>query len=58
MYYPFLHSTVYWVHVSGMQEWVLQIPSIPIFVSVLFLSLHFRKILLLVADKVEAVEKW
>ena len=37
---------------SGMQEWVIQIPSIPILVSVLFPSLHpkyFRiKFLLLV----------
>ena len=34
---------------SGMQEWVLQIPSIPILVSVLFPSLHLRiKFLLLV----------
>ena len=27
---------------SGMQEWVIQIPSIPILVSVLFPSLHLR----------------
>ena len=34
---------------SGMQEWVIQIPSIPILVSVLFPSLHLRiKFLLLV----------
>ena len=34
---------------SGMQEWVIQIPSIPILVSVLFPSLHLRiKYLLLV----------
>ena len=37
---------------SGMQEWVLQIPSIPILVSVLFPSLHLKyfriKFLLLV----------
>ena len=38
---------------SGMQEWVIQIPSIPILVSVLFPSLHLKyfriKFLLLVA---------
>ena len=28
--------------VRGMQEWVIQIPSIPILVSVLFPSLHLR----------------
>ena len=44
--------TVYMQHImahsGGMQEWVIQIPSIPI-VSVLFPSLHFRiKFLLLV----------
>ena len=34
---------------SGMQEWVIQIPSIPILVSVIFPSLHLRiKFLLLV----------
>ena len=37
---------------SGMQEWVIQIPSIPILVSVLFPSLHLKyfriKFLLLV----------
>ena len=34
---------------GGMQEWVIQIPSIPILVSVLFPSLHLRiKFLLLV----------
>ena len=27
---------------SGMQEWVIQIPSIPILVSVLFPSLHLK----------------
>ena len=37
---------------SGMQEWVIQIPSIPILVSVLFPSLYLRiKFLLLVIDK-------
>ena len=43
LYHPFLHSTTvshYVLHVrtvySGMQEWVIQIPSIPIHVSVLF----------------------
>ena len=39
-------------HSGGMQEWVIQIPSIPILVSVLFPSLHLkyfrRKFLLLV----------
>ena len=38
---------------SGMQEWVIQIPSIPILVSVLFPSLHLKyfriKFLLLVS---------
>ena len=29
-------------HSGGMQEWVIQIPSIPILVSVLFLSLHLK----------------
>ena len=36
--------TVYMQHImahsGGMQEWVIQIPSIPILVSVLFPSLH------------------
>ena len=40
---------------SGMQEWVIQIPSIPILVSVLFPSLHLKyfriKFLLLVRYK-------
>ena len=48
--------TVYMQHImahsSGMQEWVIQIPSIPILVSVLFPSLHLKyfriKFLLLV----------
>ena len=45
--------TVYMQHImahsGGMQEWVIQIPSIPILVSVLFPSLHIRiKFLLLV----------
>ena len=39
-------------HSGGMQEWVIQIPSIPILVSVLFPSLHLKyfriKIFLLV----------
>ena len=39
-------------HSGGMQEWVIQIPSIPILVSVLFPSLHLKyfriKFLLLV----------
>ena len=46
--------TVYMQHImahsGGMQEWVIQIPSIPILVSVLFPSLHlkyFRKKFLL-----------
>ena len=47
LYYPFIHCTtvsyimcyMYIVH-SGMQEWVIQIPSIPILVS--FPSLHLR----------------
>ena len=29
-------------HSGGMQEWVIQIPSIPILVSVLFPSLHLE----------------
>ena len=48
--------TVYMQHImahsSGMQEWVIQIPSIPILVSILFPSLHLKyfriKFLLLV----------
>ena len=40
---------------SGMQEWVIQIPSIPILVSVLFPSLHLKyfriKFLLLVITR-------
>ena len=57
-HYPFLHSTVHCLHAThngsqwwnagmgngGMQEWVIQIPSIPILVSVLFPSLHLNKI--------------
>ena len=50
--------TVYMQHImahsGGMQEWVIQIPSIPILVSVLFPSLHLKyfriKFLLLVED--------
>ena len=42
---------------SGMQEWVIQIPSIPILVSVLFPSLHLKyfriKFLLLVNNENE-----
>ena len=38
--------TVYMQHImahsGGMQEWVIQIPSIPILVSVLFPSLHLK----------------
>ena len=50
---PAFHCTVYMQHImahsGGMQEWVIQIPSIPILVSVLFPSLYFRiKFLLLV----------
>ena len=45
---------------SGMQEWVIQIPSIPILVSVLFPSLHLKyfriKFLLLVAVHSEVPE--
>ena len=33
---------------SGMQEWVIQIHSIPILVSVLFPSLHLDKIFVMV----------
>ena len=44
---------------SGMQEWVIQIPSIPILVSVLFPSLHLKyfriKFLLLVNHRISAV---
>ena len=39
-------------HSGGVQEWVIQVPSIPILVSVLFASLHLKyfriKFLLLV----------
>ena len=35
---------------SGMQEWVIQIPSIPILVSVLFPSLYLRIKFLLLVD--------
>ena len=55
---PAFHCTltVYMQHImahsGGMQEWVIQIPSIPILVSVLFPSLHLKyfriKFLLLV----------
>ena len=38
--------TVYMQHImahsGGLQEWVIQIPSIPILVSVLFPSLHLK----------------
>ena len=38
--------TVYWQHTiphsGGMQKWVIQIPSIPILVSILFPSLHLK----------------
>ena len=50
----FHHCELLHVHTvySGMQEWVIQIPSIPILVSVLFPSLHLKhfriKFLLLV----------
>ena len=42
---------------SGMQEWVIQIPSIPILVSVLFPSLHlkyFRIKFLLLVDIIDS----
>ena len=43
---------------SGMQEWVIQIPSIPILVSVLFTSLYLKyfriKFLLLVNSTISA----
>ena len=68
LYYPFLHSTTvshYVLHVmytvySGMQEWVIQIPSIPILVSVPFPSLHlkyFRIKFLLLVHNIHASEK-
>ena len=42
---------------SGMQEWVIQIPSIPILVSVLFPSVHLKyfriKFLLLVTQEIQ-----
>ena len=51
--------TVYMQHImahsGGMQEWVIQIPSIPILVSVLFPSLHlkyFRIKFLLLVDSI------
>ena len=37
-----MHSTTVSHYVLGMQEWVIQIPSIPILVSVLFPSLHLK----------------
>ena len=47
---------------SGMQEWVIQIPSIPILVSVLFPSLHLKyfriKFLLLVYIDKNVVVKY
>ena len=46
---------------SGMQEWVIQIPSIPILVSVLFPSLHLKyfriKFLLLVYKAIESCQQ-
>ena len=53
--------TVYMQHImahsGGMQEWVIQIPSIPILVSVIFPSLHLKyfriKFLLLVSFQAE-----
>ena len=38
---PLFMCCMYTVY-SGMQEWVIQIPSIPILVSVLFPSLHLK----------------
>ena len=51
--HPYIGSTTVLPDISqcsgGMQEWVIQIPSIPILVSVLFPSLYLRiKFLLLV----------
>ena len=40
---PAFHRVTY-MYISGMQEWVIQIPSIPNLVSVLFPSLHLNKI--------------
>ena len=37
----YVRSYIYTVY-SGMQEWVIQIPSIPILVSVLFPTLHLK----------------
>ena len=50
LYTVYMHHIM--AHSGGMQEWVIQIPSIPILVSVLFPSLHLKyfriKFLLLV----------
>ena len=37
-----LYTVYIMAHSGGMQEWVIQIPSIPILVSVLFPSLHLK----------------
>ena len=50
------YRTITISHSSGMQEWVVQIPSIPILVSVLFPSLHIKyfrtNFLLLVGSRI------
>ena len=44
---PAFHCTKMYTVYSGMQEWVIQIPSIPILVSVLFPSLHLKYFILI-----------
>ena len=58
--YPFLHSTTVSLCVAGthgIQEWVIQIPSIQNFVSFVYPSLHLRlKFLLVVKNCI--VDAW
>ena len=42
LYTVYLQHIIIISHSGGMQEWVIQIPSIPILVSVLFPSLHLK----------------
>ena len=42
-----MYVDVIYVHIThsgGMQEWVIQIPSIPILVSIVFPSLHLKQL--------------
>ena len=42
LYTVYMQHIMARAHSGGMQEWVIQIPSIPILVSVLFPSLHLK----------------